>query len=323
MTAGILGNSRQTFHPIAAVQISHALDVSNFRFVDVAAQHRLAIAARRFGGDRVFKIVNIADRVFHLVFEKLRQRPVLQPHFRAPQIEPAIGFEREHIQLVAELGQPLHILHHAVEQIAVQYPNASPVRRGVNHLVRHLNSTDGQVRRVFEKIAHKHVVVAGDEDNARTFARLAQQFLNHIVVRLRPVPALFELPAINDVSDQINALGFVVREKIQQSMRLTVLRAQMNVGQPQGAVTLDFIDLVNLVDLIDFGHRRFKLVHLHDFTPVCADATMLQAVYDRLIKASRERSNSNPIHTIICPKNHNQKKHTLINKFHKNDTILL
>ena len=139
----------------------------------------------------------------------------------------------------------------------MQDPNASPVCGGVNHFVGHLYSPDCQIRRVFEKIADKHIVIAGDEYDARAFARLAQEFLNHIIVRLRPVPALFQLPAINNIADQINTLRFVVRQKVQQGVRLTILRTQMDIGQPQGAV------------VFDLGYRRlhwwFKLVHLHDF----------------------------------------------------------
>ena len=38
------------------------------------------------------------------------------------------------------------------------------------------------------EIAQELVVVAGDVDDARALARLAQQFLHHVVVALRPMP---------------------------------------------------------------------------------------------------------------------------------------
>ena len=38
-------------------------------------------------------------------------------------------------------------------------------------------------------------MVAGQEDHARTLARLAQQFLDDVVVRLRPIPAALQAPS--------------------------------------------------------------------------------------------------------------------------------
>ena len=38
-------------------------------------------------------------------------------------------------------------------------------------------------------VAQEFVVIAGDVDDARALARLAQKLLRHVVVRLRPVPA--------------------------------------------------------------------------------------------------------------------------------------
>ena len=56
-------------------------------------------------------------------------------------------------------------------------------------------------------VAQELVVVAGDVDDARALARLAQQLLHDVVVRLRPVPALLQPPAVDDVADEIDRLG--------------------------------------------------------------------------------------------------------------------
>ena len=49
------------------------------------------------------------------------------------------------------------------------------------------------------ELAGEFVMVAGDEDHAGAVAGLAQDALDHVVVRARPVPMLAQLPAVDDV----------------------------------------------------------------------------------------------------------------------------
>ena len=81
--------------------------------------------------------------------------------------------------------------------------------------------------------AQELVVIAGDVDDARALAALAQQLLHHVVVRLRPVPGAAQPPAVDDVADQIDRLGVVVAQEIEQELGLGRLRAEMDVGDEQ------------------------------------------------------------------------------------------
>src|ERR1700687_5709009 len=64
-------------------------------------------------------------------------------------------------------------------------------------------------------------------------ARLAQQLLHHGVVLLRPEPAGSELPAVDDIADQINRIGIVIAQEIEQPVGLAAARAEMNVGDEE------------------------------------------------------------------------------------------
>jgi len=44
-------------------------------------------------------------------------------------------------------------------------------------------------------------MVAGQIDDSRALARLAQEFLHDVIMVLRPKPAGAQLPAIDDVAD--------------------------------------------------------------------------------------------------------------------------
>jgi hypothetical protein len=55
-------------------------------------------------------------------------------------------------------------------------------------------------------------------------------------VRLRPIPAAPELPAVDDVADQIQMVGIVVPQKIQQIFDLAAGRSQVDVGDPDRTI---------------------------------------------------------------------------------------
>jgi hypothetical protein len=77
-----------------------------------------------------------------------------------------------------------------------------------------------------QEAAEELVVVARNIDNSRALAALAQDLLNHIVVELRPVPRPLQPPAIRNVADQVNRLGVIVLQEVEQKIRLAPARAQ-------------------------------------------------------------------------------------------------
>ena len=69
---------------------------------------------------------------------------------------------------------------------------------------------------VADVAARELVVVAGNEDDARKLARLAQQLLDDVVVRLQPEPAAAQ-PAVDDVADEIERLAPVRAQEVSSS----------------------------------------------------------------------------------------------------------
>jgi hypothetical protein len=49
--------------------------------------------------------------------------------------------------------------------------------------------------------------------------------LHYIIVALLPVPVLAQLPAIDDISDQIELIGLVVPKKVEKKLCLAARRA--------------------------------------------------------------------------------------------------
>ena len=82
-------------------------------------------------------------------------------------------------------------------------------------------------------IAQELVVVARQIDDAGALARLAQKLLHDVVMLLRPEPAGPQLPAVDDIADQIDGVGVVVAQEIEKMPGLTTACAEMHIGNKE------------------------------------------------------------------------------------------
>ena len=49
------------------------------------------------------------------------------------------------------------------------------------------------------------------------------------VLEIQPAPTGFQLPAVDDIADQINGVGVVMAEKVEKPAALAAARAEKNV----------------------------------------------------------------------------------------------
>ena len=129
------------------------------------------------------------------------------------------------------MGEPARVLHHEVEDIAVDHQIAPPVDAGMDGVLDHVDAAEMGAVIVPQEL----VVIAGDVDDLGALARLAQHLLHEIVVRLRPVPVGLQRPAVDDIADQVDGVGVVGAEEVQQSVGLRAAGSEMDVGDKQSA----------------------------------------------------------------------------------------
>ena len=98
-------------------------------------------------------------------------------------------------------------------------------------------------------VAQEFVVIAGQVDEAGALARLAQKLLHHVVVRLRPIPARAQLPAVDDIADQIDRLGIVIAQEVEQTFGLAAARAEMNIRNKESTEQTRAVLSVTMFDL--------------------------------------------------------------------------
>jgi hypothetical protein len=199
--------------------------------VDVTAHHAVSASLAGFVRHGGLEVAHVAHCALDLQLEIARQAPVGQPKPRPQAIEPAVDLQAEFVGCISKIGQPLGALDDAIEKVPVRHPQAPPIGRDMDALLRHVHPA-----KVVRDIAPcELVMVAGNEDDAHTFSRLAQDLLHHIVVQLRPVPGAPQLPAVDDVAHQVQRVALDVAQEVEQRLRLTPRGAEMQIGDPDGA----------------------------------------------------------------------------------------
>jgi hypothetical protein len=90
---------------------------------------------------------------------------------------------------------------------------------------------------VHARIVAQHlVVVAGDEHDAGAAVRHLEHAADDLAMRVGPVPALAQPPAVDDVADQVERLALDRAQEVHQHRGVAAARAEMDVGDPDGAV---------------------------------------------------------------------------------------
>ena len=95
---------------------------------------------------------------------------------------------------------------------------------------------DEEVAVFTEESAHHLVVVAGDVNETRALAAFAQDFLDDIVMALRPVTAAAQAPDVDEVADEVQRLALGGTQEIEHGVGVAAAGAKVEIGNPGGAI---------------------------------------------------------------------------------------
>ena len=226
----VLHQGAAAFHPVAVIAVEHALDGADLGVVDVPADDALQAAPPRLAGHCGLEVTDIAHRALDLELEVARKTPVREPEAGTGDVEPAIDAQGEFVGPITRVRQPLRALDDAVEQVAVRHPEAPAVHEFMDALVHDVYAAEV----VAHVAARELVMVSGHIDDPGALARLAQQFLDDVAVRLRPVPGAAQLPAVDDVADEIERVALDSPKESEQCFSLAAGSAEVQVRDPHG-----------------------------------------------------------------------------------------
>lgn len=143
-----------------------------------------------------------------------------------------VDHQRGGVGAVAEHREPWRVVGAAVERVAVNHQEPPALLGDMRGFAHQAHSAKVHV----DIVAQRFVMVAGNVDDLGSFTRLAEQLLNDVVVALIPIDRLAQPPAVDDVADQVQVLGFGMAEKIEQELGLAAARAEVDIGDPDRAV---------------------------------------------------------------------------------------
>src|SRR5690349_16068834 len=121
----------------------------------------------------LLKFSDEANRVFYSLFGIGTQGPVAKSEPSPNEINQWVEREQELVANVTRKRQPLHILHHGVELMAMNNKNALSSRGDVN-IIR----TNLDIPVAAAKVCHQLIVIARNVNNPSAFSGFTQNFLN-------------------------------------------------------------------------------------------------------------------------------------------------
>ena len=84
----------------------------------------------------------------------------------------------------------------------------------------------------------KFVVVPRDIDDPGPFARFAQNFLDDVVMLLRPVDSPAQRPDVEQVTHNVERVEVVLFQEREDGTGVATPRAQMDIGNPPSTIAL-------------------------------------------------------------------------------------
>jgi hypothetical protein len=220
-------------HPIARVHVEHIAEVANFRPMNVPADHSVHAALARELNHRILVIRHVLHRGLGFEFDEGSERPATKSQ-RAPRaIDPHIQVENAVVHHRTNAIEQAIEMRETIELMAVNDQVTFAVRGRMHRAFHQPHRAETHAEKLFQKL----VVISRDERDARFLAILTQQFLDQEIVFLRPIPFAAQLPAIDEITDDVEMLTFGIAQELEQLVDLRVFGAKMNVRNPQRAIT--------------------------------------------------------------------------------------
>ena len=157
-------------HPVATVQIIHAVNFFDLRAVDVAADHAVRLVASRHGSQRILVFGHELDGGLGFEFQERSKRPITETH-RAPQpIEIQVKVENPVVKMRAELFEQVVEMRQAIRLMSVDNEIFFPIGSRVHDFASNGDIPEFHSHELLDEL----VVVAGDVDDFGLLPALAK-----------------------------------------------------------------------------------------------------------------------------------------------------
>src|SRR5207302_256654 len=207
--------------------ISDAGELMDCGTVNVSAQDRVDVKLIGVADDRFLEFADEANCVFDALFRVGAERPVTETEPPSDKIDRRIEREQKLVSGIAQISEPLRILNDGVELMSVNHENAATISRDVNRVLLNRNVSVSAAEGADELI-----VISGNVNHRHALARFAQDFLDHVVVLLRPIATAPQLPDIDQIANDVEFLAIVIAQKLKHRLGVARPCSEMKIGDP-------------------------------------------------------------------------------------------
>ena len=183
-----------------------------------------------------FVIRHVLHRRLGFQLDVRSERPITESKGTPKPIDPHIPIQDQIVKRRSEPIEPPIEVGKAVELVSVNDEIAFAIGGCVHETFHEPDRSELDA----EEFLQEFVVIPAQEGHARLFAVLSQQFLDEDIVLVGPVPLPAQLPAVDEITHDVKMVAVRFAKKLKQPIHLGMFRAQMNVGNPYGAILHGF-----------------------------------------------------------------------------------
>ena len=215
----LLDQRGATLDPVTAIQVERVANLRDLGAVDVAADDAIDTAGGGKPDHGFFELGDVLHRRLGAELQIGRYRPV-------PESQPAPNAVEKRVEGKDPIVKPgTHLFEQSVEAdkpvelMSMEDQVPPSVRAGVDAAFHEPNRTKPDSGEVLEEF----VVVAIDQCDPRVLPALAQDLLQEDIVFVPPIPAPLQLPAVDEIPDDVEVLRVVMLQEVEQGVDLGVL----------------------------------------------------------------------------------------------------
>lgn len=222
----VLDNGRHRFHPVAGVEVMNFADHLVFRGMDMAADDTGAATLGRELLQVIFKAADVADGGLDACLDGLGKGKVFLAPEGSPFVVKAIEAQKLLVADIPDDSDKLGMSRNGIKAIAM-HDEVFALVAHVDVLFDDAQFVESQGQVVREKV----VMIATEVDHIHAFLRELQDAANDFGMAIGPDIFAFQAPAVYHVPVEDELITAAVLEEKVDFLRLTVVGAQMQVGQ--------------------------------------------------------------------------------------------
>lgn len=161
-----------------------------------------------------------------------RDRPVAKAKTSTDAVEVQVELKNPVVEARTDALENAIEIHEAVELVAVHHQKSPAIHGFMNCAFHQPDAAEIESHEILKEL----VMIPIDISDLGFLPVHSKEFLDHRVGIGVPEPATLQLPAVNDVADEIEMAALRLVKEVEKQLGLRVAASQVDIGNPNGVV---------------------------------------------------------------------------------------